>query len=324
MTPRLHPLVSVDRVSKAFGKQGLLSHKFAGVRAVRNVSLYIAHGEVVSLVGESGCGKSTLGRLIVRLHEPSEGRIFFDGQEITSLSPGAMLPLRKHMQMIFQDPYASLNPRMTVRQTIEKTLRVHNMFHDLENVRTILSEVGLNPELMDRYPHEFSGGQRQRIAIGRAIAIRPKFVVCDEPVSALDASVQAQVINLLCDLHEQLGLAYLFISHDLSMVRHISDRIIVMYMGCVVEIQSKEAFFRQPLHPYSQALLSAIPVANPHMQSSRARIVLHGDLPSAAADFQGCPFYNRCQKAQPDCRNTVPQLLEYEPGRQVACLYPNA
>ena len=311
------PLLQLDAVCKYFGKTAPFSGKFRGVRAVDEVSLSIAAGEAVGLVGESGCGKSTLGRLAVGLHRPTFGAVRFAGQDLSGLSHRQMMPYRRELQMIFQDPYASLNPRMTVRQTVARVLRLHGLPDGRDAVADVLAQCGLSPALMDRYPHEFSGGQRQRVAIARAIAIRPRFVVCDEPVSALDASVQAQVINLLKDLRQRQGLTYLFISHDLSVVRHISTRIVVMYLGHIVEIQDKGDFFREPLHPYSAALLSAIPVANPALQRQRRRIALAGD--PGGEESTSCPFYARCPLAKGICRDAVPALTQTAPGRFVAC-----
>ena len=313
-------LIQVENVTKVFGKKRFLSREQQGVRAVDSVSLDILPGEVVGLVGESACGKSTLGRIFLRLHEPTSGRVLFEGRDITKLSRSKLVPVRKHIQMIFQDPYASLNPRMTVRKTIERVLYLHGMPSDRDSIADVLQRCGLNPKLMERYPHEFSGGQRQRIAIARAIAIKPKFVVCDEPVSALDTSVQAQVINLLKEFHENDGLSYLFISHDLSVVRHISSRIVVMYLGRIVEIQGKKDFFQQPLHPYSEALLSSIPIADPELQRNRKKIKLKGDV-QARRDMPGagCSFFERCPCSMTVCTESRPALKEIAPGSFVAC-----
>lgn len=319
---RSDALLKVQELTKVFEKGGTLFSKKMGTRAVDKVTLNISKGEVLGLVGESGCGKSTLGRLIVRLYKPTSGTIEFDGQDITNLSQGKIRPLRSNFQMVFQDPYASLNPRMTVKETIEKPFKVHGLPYTDVTINEIMEMVGLNLAFKNRYPHEFSGGQRQRVGIGRAIAMKPKFIVCDEPVSALDVSVQAQVLNLLNNLKKDLGLTYLFISHDLSVVKHISDRIAVMYLGSIVEIQDKDAFYKQPHHPYSQALLSAIPVANPLVQRQRQRIILKGDVPSPINPPKGCTFHPRCPYASEQCKIEKPVLKEIKDKQFVACHFP--
>ena len=282
-------------------------------------------GETVGLVGESGCGKSTAGRTLLKLHEPTGGKITFEGQDITGLSRSAMVPLRAKMQMIFQDPYSSLNPRQTVGQivgagfAIQKTEPTGGV---KAAVQDIMARVGLNPEHYNRYPHEFSGGQRQRIGIARAIALRPKFIVADEPVSALDVSIQAQVINLMEDLQDEFGLAYVFIAHDLSVVQHISDRVIVMYLGKVMESADTAELYANPMHPYTKALLSAVPVPDPDVERSRERILLQGDLPSPINPPSGCVFHTRCWKAQEKCKVEVPQPTALRPNHLVACHFP--
>ncbi|GII83160.1 hypothetical protein Ssi03_11500 [Sphaerisporangium siamense] len=287
------------------------------VRAVDGVGFGLGHGETLGMVGESGCGKSTTGRMIVRLLEPTGGTVTFAGRDVTHLGPREMLPLRRDIQMIFQDPFASLNPRQTVRQIVSGPLRLL----DRAGVLDMLELVGLSPEHVDRYPHEFSGGQAQRIGIARALASKPKLIVCDEPVSALDVSIQAQIVNLLKDLQRELGLAYLFIAHDLAVVRHVCARIAVMYLGRIVEIGDRGPIYRDPAHPYTKALLSAIPVPDPDTEATRERIVLRGDPPSPAAPPPGCAFSPRCHKARDRCRAEAPVLTPVR-GRQVACHYP--
>ncbi len=315
------PLVEISGLSKHFRERG------AVLRAVEDVSLAIQPGETLSLVGESGCGKSTLGRTLLRLHEPTSGRIVFDGKPIEALPQRALRPLRRHMQMIFQDPYASLNPRMTVGAAIAEPLEIHDIgagrAERAARVAALLAEVGLPADAARRYPHEFSGGQRQRVGIARALAARPRFIVADEPISALDVSIQAQIVNLLEDLQEKEKLTYLFISHDLKVVRHISDRVAVMYLGRIVESAPADALYGEPLHPYTQALLSAVPVAVRGGDPSRRRlrIVLDGDVPSPLDPPGGCPFHPRCQVLDkpPECFSVRPPLREVRPAHLAAC-----
>jgi oligopeptide/dipeptide ABC transporter ATP-binding protein len=312
------PLLSVHGLTKLFPiKKGLFGKSAGAVRAVDGVSFDVMPGETLGLVGESGCGKSTTGRMILRLTEPTAGSIEFDGINLVSLDRRAMRGLRRRMQVIFQDPFSSLNPRMTVGAIVREGLTIHKIAEGSAadaRVRQLLDEVGLRAEYMSRYPHEFSGGQRQRIGIARALAVEPSFIVCDEPVSALDVSVQAQVINLMQDLQRDRGLAYLFIAHDLSVVEHIADRVAVMYLGKIVELASSDDLYREPLMPYTQALLSAVPVADPTVKKSR--IMLQGDVPS------GCVFHPRCQHPAKDaaCAAIVPPLEEKAPGHWAACI----
>jgi peptide/nickel transport system ATP-binding protein/oligopeptide transport system ATP-binding protein len=316
-------LVEVKNLKKWFPiRGGILSRVVANVKAVNDVSFGVKKGEVLGLVGESGSGKTTVGRTILRLIEPTEGSIVFDGKDITHLPKGELRTYRRKMQIIFQDPFASLNPRMTVGDIIAEPLVIHNLASSAqarnERVAELLQTVGLNPDHVRRYPHEFSGGQRQRIGIARALAVDPDFIVADEPVSALDVSIQAQVVNLLQDLKDRLGLTVLFIAHDLAVVEYISDRIAVMYLGKVMELSSSRELYRNPKHPYTEALLSAIPTPDPTIR--RERIVLQGDIPSPINPPSGCVFRTRCRYAIPECAQTVPELREVSPGHFKACI----
>ncbi len=316
-------LVEVTNLKKWFPiRGGILSRVVANVKAVNDVSFAVKKGEVLGLVGESGSGKTTVGRTILRLIEPTEGTISFDGQDITHLPKNQLRTYRRKMQIIFQDPFASLNPRMTVGDIIAEPLVIHNLEGSAqgrsERVAELLQLVGLNPDHVRRYPHEFSGGQRQRIGIARALAVRPEFIVADEPVSALDVSIQAQVVNLLQDLKEQLGLTILFIAHDLAVVEYISDRVAVMYLGKIMELAPARDLYLKPRHPYTEALLSAIPTPDPTIK--RERIVLQGDIPSPINPPSGCVFRTRCRYAIAECANTVPELKEVSPGHFKACI----
>ncbi len=317
------PLLEVKNLTKHFSqKGGLFSREISSVKAVQDISLSIRQGETLGLVGESGCGKSTLGRCIIRLIEPTSGQIFLEGQDITKLEGESLRELRRKMQIIFQDPYASLNPRMTVGSIIAEPLVIHNLFNSkqdrLDRVKQLLELVGLRPEHINRYPHEFSGGQRQRIGIARALAVEPKFIVCDEPVSALDVSIQAQVINLLMDLQQKLGLTYLFIAHDLKVVEHISNRVAVMYLGKIVEMADADELYQHPTHPYTKALLSAIPVPDPRKKEQR--IILRGDVPSPMNPPSGCYFNPRCPSATEHCKQISPELRATRPDHYTSCL----
>ena len=301
---------------------GLFRRRVGEVKAVDDVSFDILTGETLGLVGESGCGKSTTGRAILRLIDPTDGTINVGGTEIATMDQGALRALRPAMQMVFQDPQASLNPRMTVAQIIAEPLEEHTTLsrdERLARVYELMDQVGLNRTFANRYPHAFSGGQRQRIGIARALALNPKFIVCDEPIAALDVSIQAQVVNLLEELQDRLGLTYLFISHDLSMVRHIADRVAVMYLGRIVELAERDALFENPLHPYTEALLSAVPEPDPEAETARQRIILKGDVPSPANPPKGCNFCTRCPKVMDRCKVEKPAFREVAPGRMVAC-----
>ncbi len=301
---------------------GLMRRHTGDIKAVDDVSFDIYEGETLGLVGESGCGKSTCGRALIRLYEVTDGIVKIEGKDIAKADPAALRAMRPTMQMVFQDPQASLNPRMTLASIIGEPLTEHTKLTKAERLARIyelMDAVGLNRNFANRYPHEFSGGQRQRIGIARALALNPKFIVCDEPIAALDVSIQAQVVNLLEELQERLGLTYLFISHDLSMVRHIADRVAVMYLGKVMELGPRDAMYADPLHPYTQALLSAVPEPDPSLESTRERIILKGDVPSPARPPQGCNFCTRCPKVMDICKKTEPAFKEVMPGRFIAC-----
>jgi len=308
------PLVQVKDLKKYFS---IDRHH---LKAVDGLTLDIFPGETVGLVGESGCGKSTAGRTIIRLYEPTEGEVLYNGKNIYTYKHREMVKIRREIQMIFQDPYASLNPRMTVEEIIGEPFAIHRTLSGKkrkEHIKELLKLVGLNPDHMSRFPHEFSGGQRQRIGIARALALEPKFIVCDEPISALDVSIQAQVVNLLKELQKKMGLTYLFIAHDLSMVKYISDRILVMYLGKMVELTDSESLYNEPLHPYTQALLSAVPIPDPDVR--RERIVLKGDVPSPITPPSGCVFRTRCPAAMEICSKVEPKWQEVKPGHFTAC-----
>jgi peptide/nickel transport system ATP-binding protein len=321
------PLVEVERLKVYFAiKSGVILDRHVGnIRAVDDVSFQIRRGETLGLVGESGCGKSTVGRTLLRLYEPLEGRITFDGQDITHLPERKLRPLRRRMQMVFQDPYASLNPRHSVARIVGEPMRTHGLVGRRDvgtRVRELLQIVGLPADAAGRYPHEFSGGQRQRIGVARALGLNPDLVVADEPVSALDVSIQAQILNLLESLQSDFDLTYLFIAHDLAVVRHISDRIAVMYLGVIVEVSPADELYRRPLHPYTIALLSAVPIPDPTVERQREAILLPGDLPSPANPPKACRFHTRCPFVQPRlCRDEAPPLRMLAPGHTVACHY---
>ena len=321
-------LVSVTNLKKYFPiMKGLLRRQVGVVRAVDGVTFDIYRGETLGLVGESGCGKSTTGRVILQLYDATEGTVSFAGNELTALSSSQVRKLRPRMQMVFQDPHASLNPRMTVASIIGEPLKEHNVARGDERklrIEELLKLVGLDPRHANRYPHEFSGGQRQRIGVARAIALNPEFIVCDEPIAALDVSIQAQVVNLLVSLQDEFDLTYLFISHDLSMVRHIADRVAVMYLGRVVELASVDDLYENPKHPYTQALHSAVPVPDPVVEGARSRVILEGDIPSPANPPPGCPFHTRCPVAEERCTHEVPEWREVGRDRWVSCHFATA
>ena len=331
--PESDVIVSVQNLKMYFPiTSGIIFQRHVGdIKAVDGVSFDIQRGETLGLVGESGCGKSTTGRAILQLYRPTSGTVNFEGSELTELKGGKLRKMRRHIQMIFQDPYASLNPRMTVGSIVGEPLEVHRVASGKarkERVRELLDIVGLNPYFINRYPHEFSGGQRQRIGIARALAVEPAFIVCDEPISALDVSIQAQVINLLEELQERMGLTYLFIAHDLAVVRHISDRIAVMYLGKLVELTTRTELYIKPMHPYTQALLSAVPLPDPiaEMEREKKRVILEGDVPSPSNPPQGCNFCTRCPSVERakretgiDCHTVDPDFKETEAGHWVAC-----
>ncbi len=326
MTASDNVILEVRHLVKHFpvGGGGLRAKPGGVVRAVDGVSFSIRRGETLGLVGESGCGKTTTGRCILQLERPTSGQVVFEGQNLTTLTEAELRPVRRKLQVIFQDPYSSLNPRMTVGQMVAEPLKVHGIVTDrkqrAERVAELLSVVGLLPRLADCYPHELSGGQRQRVGIARALAMEPSFIVCDEPVSALDVSIQAQIINLLDDLQGRFGLTYLFVAHDLSVVRHISDRVVVMYLGKVMEITGRQALYEDPLHPYTKALLSAVPIPDPEVEAGREHIVLGGEVPSSLNPPAGCVFHPRCPIAIEECRRVVPDLREVKPGHWAACI----
>ncbi|MGF7005721.1 ABC transporter ATP-binding protein [Aminobacter sp. BE322] len=321
--PAAKPLVQVRDLKMYFPiHTGVFRRHTGDVKAVDGVSFDIMEGETLGLVGETGCGKSTVGRALLRLCEITSGQVTIGGVDVATLSPSELRKARPLMQMVFQDPQASLNPRMTVAAIIGEPLDEHTTLSrddKLARIYELMDAVGLNRRFANRYPHEFSGGQRQRIGIARALALNPKFVVCDEPIAALDVSIQAQVVNLLEDLQDKFGLTYLFISHDLSMVRHIADRVAVMYLGQIAELSPREALYSEPLHPYAKALLSAVPEPNPSREGARQRIILKGDVPSPANPPKGCTFCTRCPEAQERCHGVAPRLQEVAPGRFVAC-----
>jgi len=323
MSANTDTLLRVENLEMHFPiYRGVFQRKVGAVRAVDGVSFEIRRGETLGLVGESGCGKSTAGRTILQLYKPTNGDVYFEGKNLLKIKHEEMRQMRRKMQMIFQDPYASLNPRMTVGQLVGEPLMVHNVATGKEikeRVDHLLEIVGLNPAFESRYPHEFSGGQRQRIGVARALALQPSFIICDEPISALDVSIQAQVVNLLEELQEQFNLTYLFIAHDLSMVKHISDRVAVMYLGIFAELAERDELYSNPLHPYTQALLSAVPIPDPVADAKRKRTILEGDVPSPANPPSGCRFRTRCPIAEARCADSRPEFREVKPGHFVAC-----
>jgi oligopeptide transport system ATP-binding protein len=329
MTNASDPVLKVEDLKVHFPiTSGILARKQVGtVKAVDGVSFTVNRGETLGLVGESGCGKSTTGLAILRMLDITSGKVEFEGEDISGYDRARMRPIRRKMQMVYQDPYGSLNPRMKVADIVGEPLVVHGMADDKDKYRArvadLLRMVGLLPDMAERYPHEFSGGQRQRIGIARAMALEPTLLICDEPVSALDVSIQAQVVNLFMDLQERLGLTYIFIAHDLSVVRHISDRIAVMYLGRIVEVATRVQLYKDPLHPYTKALLAAVPIADPEIEAGRAQLILTGEIPSAMRPPPGCRFHTRCPMAMDQCKQIEPPMREMPDGRSVAChLFP--
>jgi oligopeptide transport system ATP-binding protein len=326
MTATSTIILQVQHLVKHFPIIGgsVFARSIGAVRAVDDVSFSVHQGETFGLVGESGCGKTTIGRCILQLERPTAGQVIFAGQELTALTEARLRVIRRKMQVIFQDPYSSLNPRMTVGQMLAEPLQVHGLVprraERRQRVAELLADVGLPPALTERYAHELSGGQRQRVGIARALAMQPSFIVCDEPVSALDVSIQAQIMNLLDDLQERYGLTYLFVAHDLSVVRHISDRVAVMYLGKLVELADWQLLYEEPLHPYTKALLAAVPIPDPEVEAHRERIILRGEVPSPSNPPAGCVFHPRCPMAIADCSRIVPEFREVKPGHWAACI----
>jgi oligopeptide transport system ATP-binding protein len=323
MSAQREVILQVQGLKKYFPiRRGVFQRHVGDVKAVDGVSFNVYRGETLGLVGESGCGKTTTGRTIIRLYEPTEGRVLFEDVDLASIQGRELRQMRRKMQMIFQDPYASLSPRMSVLGIVGEPLEVHMVAkgkEKRERVADLLEMVGLDPAFMTRYPHEFSGGQRQRIGIARALALNPDMIICDEPISSLDVSIQAQVVNLMEELQDRLGLTYVFIAHDLSMVRHISDRIVVMYLGKIVELTDRKTLYENPLHPYTQALLSAVPIPDPFIEEKRKRIILEGDLPSPSNPPRGCNFNTRCPVVMDTCFGVDPEFIEIEEGHFCAC-----
>ena len=323
MTTENEILVRVENLKKYFPiTRGIFQRHAGDIKAVDGVSFFVRRGETLGLVGESGCGKTTTGRTILQLYRPTEGQVYFEGQDLSVTKGEQLRRMRRQMQMIFQDPYASLNPRMTIGNIIGEPLEVHNIAkgkEKRERVQELLRVVGLNPYFVNRYPHEFSGGQRQRIGVARALALNPSFIVCDEPVSSVDVSIQAQIVNLLEDLQAQFGMAYLFIAHDLSMVRHISSRVAVMYLGKIVELTGRHELYSNPLHPYTQALLSAVPIPDPVVEERRQRTILEGDVPSPAHPPEGCNFNPRCPVVMDICKKEDPEFKQVSSEHWAAC-----